>query len=83
MDEPFNGVDLTGCILMKKIIQTLKLENKTIIISSHQIVTLHEICDSIHYLYNHKIANEFISESVDEIEKQIMDNNINKLNLMF
>lgn len=83
LDEPFNGVDLTGCILMKKIIQTLKLENKTIIISSHQIVTLHEICDSIHYLYNHKIANEFISESVDEIEKQIMDNNINKLNLMF
>lgn len=83
LDEPFNGVDLTGCILMKKIIQSLKLENKTVIISSHQIVGLHEICDSIHYLYNHKIANEFISESVDEIEKQIMDNNINKLNQMF
>lgn len=81
LDEPFNGVDLTGCILMKKMIRSLKHENKTVIISSHQIVALHEICDSIHYLYNHKIANEFVSETVDEIERQIINENMNSLNL--
>ena len=81
LDEPFNGVDLTGCILMKKMIRSLKHENKTVIISSHQIVALHEICDSIHYLYNHKIANEFVTETVDEIERQIINENMNSLNL--
>ena len=83
LDEPFNGVDLTGCILMKKMIQSLKHKNKTVIISSHQIVALHEICDCIHYLYNHKIANEFVSETVDEIERQIIDNDINKFTEIF
>lgn len=62
-------------------IRSLKHENKTVIISSHQIVALHEICDSIHYLYNHKIANEFVSETVDEIERQIINENMNSLNL--
>ena len=43
LDEPFNGVDLYGCIQLKRIIRDLKDKGKTIIISSHLINTLHEL----------------------------------------
>ena len=50
LDEPFNGVDLYGVIHLKNIIGTLKAEGKTVVLSSHQISVLHELCDSIDYL---------------------------------
>ena len=30
LDEPFNGVDLKGCILMKRLIRQLKAKEKTV-----------------------------------------------------
>lgn len=73
LDEPFNGVDLKGCILLKRMIRSLKEEGKTIVLSSHQIAALHEVCDSIHYLNRHKITKEFTDESIDCIEHIILD----------
>lgn len=79
LDEPFNGVDLKGCILLKRLIRELKNRNKAIIISSHQISALHEICDNIHYLNTGIITHEFTNESIAEIEKIILteENNFN------
>ena len=74
LDEPFNGVDLKGCIFLKRIIRSLKESGKTIIVSSHQISALHEICDCIHYLNNHVIVKEFTNkESIDNIERIILE----------
>lgn len=42
LDEPFNGLDLYGCIQLKKIIYSLKSQGKAILLSSHQITILHE-----------------------------------------
>ena len=72
LDEPFNGVDLRGCIQLKKLIRSLKEAGKTIIISSHQIAALHEICDYIHYLNRHTIAKQYTDESIEEIENDIL-----------
>lgn len=74
LDEPFNGVDLKGCIFLKRIIRSLKKAGKAIILSSHQISALHEICDRIHYLNNHIIMKEFTNgESIDDIEQMILE----------
>jgi ABC-2 type transport system ATP-binding protein len=73
LDEPFNGIDLKGCIQLKKIIKNLKNEGKTIIISSHLISSLHEICETIHYLNRHIIYKEFHEESIEEIEAEIIN----------
>ena len=59
LDEPFNGVDLKGCILMKRLIRQLKAKEKTVIISSHLIASLREICDIIHYLNEGVIYKEY------------------------
>lgn len=72
LDEPFNGVDLKGCILMKKLIQQLKAKEKTVIISSHLIASLREICDIIHYLNEGIIYKEYHQETTKEIEEDIL-----------
>ena len=73
LDEPFNGVDLYGCIQLKRIIRELKEKGKTVIISSHLINTLHELCDEIDFLDGHTIRKRYIQASVDEIEQDILD----------
>lgn len=73
LDEPFNGVDLYGCIQLKRIIRELKDKGKTVIISSHLINTLHELCDEIDFLDGHTIRKRYIQASVDEIEQDILD----------
>ena len=72
LDEPFNGVDLFGCIRLKKIIRTLQESDKTVLLSSHQITVLQELCDCIDYLHNHVIARRYTHESMEEIEKEIL-----------
>lgn len=52
LDEPFNGVDIQSNIMIKKIVQNLKKEGKTLILTSHIISTLTDMCDSIFLLKN-------------------------------
>ncbi len=72
LDEPFNGVDLYGCIRLKVLIRALKEDGKTVLLSSHLLSVLHELCDDIDYLNNHTLVKRFMNESVEEIEKEIM-----------
>ena len=68
-----NGVDLKGCILLKNLIRRIKEQQKTVIVSSHQLASLHELCDAIHYLCEGKIIKEFTSEPIEEIERFILE----------
>lgn len=61
LDEPFNGVDFEGVLLIYDIIKQLKENNKIVIISSHIIETLFNTCDIIGILKNGKIEKEFFS----------------------
>lgn len=72
LDEPFNDVDLYSCIQLKKIIRSLKVKGKTILLSSHQITILHELCNCIDYLNRHIVTHRYTHESVEEIEKSIL-----------
>lgn len=72
LDEPFNGVDLKGGINIRKLIRDARDKGCTVIISSHQISSLREICDKIDFLYNHRILKRYINESVEEIEQDIL-----------
>lgn len=72
LDEPFNGVDLYGCIHLKRLVCSLKEENKTVLLSSHQITLLHELSDSIDYLNRHTFVKRYSGESVKAIEEDIL-----------
>ena len=58
--EPFNGVDLYGCIQLKRIIRELNAKGKTVIISSHLVNAIYALCDEIDFLDDHTIRKRYI-----------------------
>lgn len=66
LDEPFNGLDIETCRIIRSILLRLKDRGKTIIITSHIIETLTNLCDIIHYLENGKI--KYSKDKIDFVE---------------
>ena len=56
LDEPTAGVDVEGRITLHNEIRKLKENGKTIIIASHDMAEVEELCDRIAILKNGKIA---------------------------
>jgi ABC-2 type transport system ATP-binding protein len=71
LDEPFNGLDIEMCRILRLILLKLKEAGKTIIVSSHVIETLTNLCDYIHYLENGKIKYSKQKEDFASFEKEI------------
>ena len=84
LDEPFNGLDIETCSIIRSILLQLKEKGKTIIITSHIIETLTNLCDFIHYLENGQIKST--TEKVDfsiferEIQDYLEKKNVNLIN---
>lgn len=71
LDEPFNGLDLLGSLTLKKWLSRLKEEGKTVIVSSHIISSLTDICDSITYLHAGEVVETFSELDPKLIEERI------------
>lgn len=66
-DEPFNGLDILHRDILKKHILELKKENKTIIISSHEISVLQSFVDEVVFIKKGSII--FNGKTNELIEK--------------
>ena len=81
LDEPFNGLDIEMCRILHLILLQLKDKGKTIIISSHIIETLTNLCDHIYYLSDGTIKSacdkmhfaDFEAMLFKDIEKDNVD----------
>ncbi|MFV0378120.1 MAG: ATP-binding cassette domain-containing protein [Mangrovibacterium sp.] len=73
LDEPFNGLDIETCRIVRMILLRLKEKNKTIIITSHIIETLTKLCDLIHYLDVGQIKFSRDKSGFYEFEKEVFD----------
>lgn len=76
LDEPASGMDPRARYEMKEILKTLKDMDKTIIISSHILPELAELCTSIGIIESGKIV---IQGTVDEIMRKVYKNKSFKL----
>lgn len=72
MDEPTNGLDINGIIDLKKIIKKLSEKGVIILISTHMIKELDDICNKICILKNGTIIE-------NETTNFLIKNNINYL----
>ncbi|MEQ8154650.1 MAG: ATP-binding cassette domain-containing protein [Clostridiaceae bacterium] len=52
LDEPMNGLDRNGVVLVRKIIQKLKQEGKTILLASHNSTDIELLCDKVFEMNN-------------------------------
>lgn len=71
LDEPFSGFDPINVELIKNEILRLKNEGCTIILSTHNMASVEELCDSI-ALFNK--SRLILSGGVDEIRKKYSPN---------
>ena len=58
LDEPTSGLDPIGCKEVKDLIKTLKKRGKTVLITSHLLSDVEDICDRAIILYGGKIRAE-------------------------
>lgn len=71
LDEPFNGLDMETNHILEKLISILKQKGKTIIITSHILEILHNVCDEIHWLKDGGIEKSFKKNEFHDIDNQL------------
>lgn len=73
LDEPFNGLDIETCRIIRMILLRLKERNKTIIVTSHIIETLTNLCDFIHYLEAGQVKYSKDKSGFSEFKREVFD----------
>ncbi|MCA8935116.1 MAG: ABC transporter ATP-binding protein [Planctomycetes bacterium] len=58
LDEPTSGLDPLGAVLVKDLIGELRAKGKGILISSHLLGELENVCDRVAFLNKGKLLNE-------------------------
>ncbi|MBR0109394.1 MAG: ATP-binding cassette domain-containing protein [Bacteroidales bacterium] len=73
LDEPFSGFDPVNADIIRKEILRLKDEGATIILSTHNMESVEELCDNIALINKSQLV---ITGGVDEIRREYGNNNI-------
>ncbi|MEE3476475.1 MAG: ATP-binding cassette domain-containing protein [Candidatus Cryptobacteroides sp.] len=73
LDEPFSGFDPVNAELIRKEILRLKDEGDTVILSTHNMESVEELCDNIALINKSRLV---IEGGVDEIRRKYGNNNI-------
>ena len=58
LDEPTNGLDPIGCKEIKDLLATLRQRGKTVLVTSHLLSDLEDICDRVVVLYGGRVRAE-------------------------
>ena len=73
LDEPFSGFDPVNAQLIREEILRLKNEGATIILSTHNMESVEELCDNIALINKSHLV---ITGGVDEIRRKYGNNNV-------
>ena len=71
LDEPTSGLDPLGTRWMKDLILDLKKKGKTILMCSHRLDDVQDVCDRIAILYNGDLQEQGAVNKLVEDEKKI------------
>ena len=68
LDEPTSGLDPLGTLEMKNLIKELKRAGKTVLLSSHNLSDVEDVCDRICILYRGRIEVQGTIDSLLEVK---------------
>jgi ABC-2 type transport system ATP-binding protein len=76
LDEPFNGLDINAVSYISELIKQLKEQGALILVSSHIVLHLRSISDTLSFLENGKL--QFIEEKseFEQLDKYIENKNL-------
>lgn len=73
LDEPFSGFDPINGQILQQILERLREEGRTIILSSHNMPAIEEMCSDI-VLVNH--GHVLVADSISDIKERHKDNTL-------
>jgi ABC-2 type transport system ATP-binding protein len=68
LDEPTSGLDPLGTLEMKNLIKELKRAGKTVLLSSHNLSDVEDVCDRICILYRGRLEVEGMIDQLLEVK---------------
>src|SRR5471030_115842 len=71
LDEPTSGLDPLGTRWMKDLILDLKKQGKTVLMCSHRLDDVQDVCDRIAILYNGDMQEQGAVEKLVEDQKRV------------
>ncbi len=72
LDEPTSGLDAEGTRWMKDLILSLKAKGKTILMCSHRLDDVQDVCDRIAILYNGDLQEQGKVDKLVEDQQKVM-----------
>lgn len=81
-DESFNGLDINSVLLLKQLLKSIFFKNKIIIISSHILSSLKDLCEKVFILEDGSLLNIYNDSTFEKVEKYFDDKNQNKIKLL-
>jgi ABC-2 type transport system ATP-binding protein len=73
LDEPFNGLDPVNMQMVKEIIADLRKEGKAIILSTHRMNEVEELCNSVFMIHKGK---DVLQGNLDDIKRRFRGNTL-------
>lgn len=72
LDEPANGLDPAGIVEMRDLMHQLSEEGKTVLISSHQLAEIQQICTRVAIISHGSLIKETTIESITKGEGEFV-----------
>lgn len=66
IDEPLNGLDPTNAYLFNQLIERAKRENRLVLMSSHNLINISEICNRVLFLYEGSVVEKVYKDNESE-----------------
>lgn len=73
LDEPFNGLDIESSRMVRSVLLKLKANGKTIIVTSHILETLTNMCNQIHLLEDGRITASRHEHEFEEFSSHVFN----------
>jgi len=74
MDEPFNGLDIAGVASLRDTIKQIKQRGTTLLISSHNMAELVQVCDRMIVIERGRILGTITNDQqADSMERQFLE----------
>ncbi|OON70156.1 ABC transporter ATP-binding protein [Hymenobacter sp. CRA2] len=74
LDEPFNGLDLGANLLLMEILRRLRRQGTGLLLTSHLLASLTELCDDITVLADGRVSRHYPRAEFSALSADLLDN---------
>lgn len=73
LDEPFNGLDLNANLLLMEILRRLRGQGIGILLTSHLLGSLTELCDELTVLADGTVRRRYVAAEFGQVQADLLD----------